>query len=171
MSAFKRMAIRDEMPLRPGYGTLGKPQVLRANFFAVRVTKRIIYDYEVAFTPAAQARRERKARILQILENHPQFAPYANQVAHDRSQRLVSVVKLPQPLSIQVQYIEEGETVPQNNALVFTVDIKFIRELDNNGMNKCVILHSYLCGVYLIHYLGTWMATIKTTTLSPLYQL
>ncbi|KAF9817896.1 hypothetical protein IEO21_03090 [Rhodonia placenta] len=130
------MAIRDEMPLRPGYGTLGKPQVLRANFFAVRVTKRIIYDYEVAFTPAAQARRERKARILQILENHPQFAPYANQVAHDRSQRLVSVVKLPQPLSIQVQYIEEGETVPQNNALVFTVDIKFIRELDNNGMNK-----------------------------------
>lgn len=163
MNAFKRMAIRDEMPLRPGFGTLGKPQTLRANFYAVRITKRIIYDYEIAISPKAQAGAQRRARILDILEQHPQYAPYVGHVAHDRSQRLVSAVKLPQPLSIQVRYTEEGETVPRENPLVFTVDFNFVRELDNNDMTQYVLL---ICVPPRSERSAadTWMAVLSTRT-------
>ncbi|PCH34807.1 Piwi-domain-containing protein [Wolfiporia cocos MD-104 SS10] len=129
VSSFKRLGVQDEKPLRPGFGTLGRPQVLRANFFAIKTTLKIIYDYDIAFTPKAQAGNERRARILQILEREPQYAPYVGFVAHDRSQRLVAAKKLPQPLSFQVQYLEEGETNPRPNALTFTVEIGFQREL------------------------------------------
>lgn len=136
VTSFRGMGIRDEMPLRPGFGTLGTPQTLRTNFFAVKTTKRVFYDYDVSITPAAQAGRDRKARIFQILESHPQYQPHVGYVAHDRSQRLISAVKLPQPLTIQLSYIEEGETTALAAALVFTVTFKFVRELDMALLNQ-----------------------------------
>ena len=136
VTSFRGLGMRDEMPLRPGFGKLGTPQTVRTNFFAVKTTKRTLYDYDVSFTPAAQAGRERKARIFEILENHPQYQPHVGYVAHDRSQRLVSAAKLPQPLTIDVRYIEEGETTARADALAFTVNFKFVRELDMNTLNQ-----------------------------------
>ncbi|OCH91554.1 Piwi-domain-containing protein [Obba rivulosa] len=127
------------MPLRPGYGTLGRPIQLRANFFAVKVAKLpVIYDYDVAIEPKAQARAERKRRIFALLEQHPHFAPFVGHVAHDHSQRLVSSKRLPQPLSITVQHYEEGENGPRPNALTFTVTITLTNELDMAQMNSYV---------------------------------
>ncbi|KAL6303624.1 Piwi-domain-containing protein [Sparassis latifolia] len=123
------------MPVRPGWGTLGMETKVRVNFFAVKVTKNIVYDYDVSITPKAQAGAERKARIFEILESNPLYAPHVRYVAHDRSQRLVSAMKLPQPLSITVPYVEEGATAPRPNALVFTVEIKLTRELDMRELN------------------------------------
>ncbi|KAH9840184.1 Piwi-domain-containing protein [Rhodofomes roseus] len=124
------------MPLRPGFGKLGTPQTLRTNFFAVKTTKKTFYDYDVSVTPSAQAGRDRKIRIFQVLESHPDYQPHVGYVAHDRSQRLISAKKLPQPLAISVRYIEEGETAPRADALTFTVTIKFVRELDMNSLNQ-----------------------------------
>ncbi|KZT65512.1 Piwi-domain-containing protein [Daedalea quercina L-15889] len=136
VTSFKGLGIRDEMPIRPGFGTLGTTQTLRANFFAVKTTKKMLYDYEVSFTPTKEAGRDRKARIFQILETHPEYLPHVGYVAHDRSQRLVSAAKLPQPFSISVQYIEEGERTPRADALTFTVTFKLVRELDMNPLNQ-----------------------------------
>ncbi|OCH91555.1 hypothetical protein OBBRIDRAFT_886876 [Obba rivulosa] len=127
------------MTLRPGYGALGLPIQLRANFFAVEVAKLpVIYDYDVAFEPKARARAERKRRVFALLEQHPQFAPFVGHIAHDHSQRLVSSKRLPQPLSVTVQHYEEGENGPRPNALTFTVTITLTNELDMAQMNSYV---------------------------------
>ncbi|KAI0919501.1 hypothetical protein AcV5_001553 [Taiwanofungus camphoratus] len=136
ITTFRRMGVRDEMPFRPGWGTLGRPVTLRANFFAVTVTKGVLYDYEVSISPKDKARTDRKERIFQLLENHAQFAPHVGYTAHDRNQRLVSAKKLPQLISIPIRLVEEGETAPRDNVLEFTVDIKFVRELNTNQLTR-----------------------------------
>ncbi|KAI0917033.1 hypothetical protein AcW2_007273 [Taiwanofungus camphoratus] len=136
ITAFREMDVPDEMPLRPGWGTLGRPVTLRANFFAVTVTKGVLYDYDVSISPKAQARTDRKERIFQLLESHAQFAPHAGYIAHDRKQRLVSAKELPQPLSVSIRFVEEGETAPRDNALEFTVDINFVRELNTSQLTQ-----------------------------------
>ncbi|KAH9942807.1 Piwi-domain-containing protein [Amylocystis lapponica] len=131
VAAFKRMDLGPEMPLRPGWGTLGRPITVRSNFFAIKGLKGTIFDYEVAMSPKEQASRAgRKARVFELLEQNPQFAAYKGHVAHDGSARLVSARKLPQPLSIAVQFYEEGQTGPREDAMVITVDIKLTRELN-----------------------------------------
>ncbi|GBE85375.1 Piwi-domain-containing protein [Sparassis crispa] len=130
----KQLNVRDEMPMRPGWGTLGTEMKVRVNSFAVKILKNIVYDYHVAITPY-KVGAGRRARIFQILESNPIYAPHVRYIAHDSSQRLVSATKLPQPLSIPVPYVEEGQTAPLPNALVFTVEIRLIRELDMRELN------------------------------------
>ncbi|KAI0668264.1 Piwi-domain-containing protein [Trametes maxima] len=124
------------MPLRPGWGALGRPSQLRTNFFAVRMPKdAVYYEYEIDISPKAQAKGDRRERILELVEQHPIFSSFTQHVAHDRSQRLVSARQLPQPLSVSVRYLE----VDQNddpNALSFTVDFKFQRELTMSTLNE-----------------------------------
>ncbi|EMD35748.1 hypothetical protein CERSUDRAFT_84845 [Gelatoporia subvermispora B] len=131
VQAFSRMNVGDEMPLRPGYGKLGREIVLRANFFALKIVNLpTIYDYDVSIEPKAQARTDRKRRIFDIIEQHPLYVPFVTHVAHDRSQRLVSSKRLPQPFSVEVQYYEEGEDGPRSDALKFTVTITLTGELN-----------------------------------------
>ena len=116
------------MPLRPGWGTLGVPGVVRANFFAVNVPKdAVYYDYEIAISPENQAKRDRRARIMQLVERSAEFRPHVAYIAHDSAQRLVSARKLPQPLKISVRYLEEdGDEDP--NPLMFDVEIKYLNK-------------------------------------------
>ncbi|PIL23408.1 Argonaute [Ganoderma sinense ZZ0214-1] len=144
VEGFNRLKVQRpaaEMPLRPGWGTLGQLGALRTNFFAVRLPQdAVFFEYEIAISPKAQAKGgDRKARIMHLVEQAPEFAPYAAHVAHDRSQRLVSAKKLPQPLDIPIGYLEEGET-DNPNPLRFTVEITFRGEI------KMSDLHQYISG-------------------------
>ncbi|KAI0773186.1 Piwi-domain-containing protein [Trametes elegans] len=124
------------MPLRPGWGKLGRASQLRTNFFAVRAPKdAVVYEYEIAFSPSAQAKGDRRGRILELVERSPAMANLKQYIAHDRSQRLVSARQLPQPLSVPIQYLEEDQD-NNPNPLKFTVDIKFQRELRMSTLNE-----------------------------------
>ena len=120
------------MPLRPGFGTVGRPMNLRANFFALRLPANLtIHDYEVAISgPDKELRRARKARIFDLLESSPEFAPFRDHIAHDNSARLVSSRELPQPLQVVIRFYEEGQTGPGNNAIPYTVEVKYQRTLN-----------------------------------------
>ena len=111
------------MPLRPGWGQLG---ALRTNFFTVRVPQgTTLLEYEITMSLKGQAKGgDRKARIMELVEHAPQFMPYATDVAHDWSQRLVSAWNLPQPLNVPIVYLEEGQSGNQN-PLRFTMEITF----------------------------------------------
>ena len=139
VSSFKGLKVtKPEMPLRPGWGQLGRAGVVRTNFFAVTMPPNATYhEYEIAISPKGQARTDRRARIMEIVEQSPQFAPYVPHVAHDRSQRMVSAQQLPQPLEIPVRYLEEDQA-DDPKALNFTVEIKFIKELNTSTLVKCV---------------------------------
>ncbi|GJE99955.1 Piwi-domain-containing protein [Phanerochaete sordida] len=126
------------MPLRPGFGTKGQPQTLRANFFALRLPKDLtIHDYEVVITgqPKEDVRRARKARIFDLLESSPECAPFRDHIAHDKSARLVSAKKLPQPFQVAILFFEEGAPAPGNNAPVYTVEVKYIRTLNKREID------------------------------------
>lgn len=128
----------EDMPLRPGWGTAGRPITLLANFFALRLPKDYaIYDYEVKISPDG-LRGPGKAHIFELLESSADCAPYMGYVAHDRSKRLVSSIKLPQPLRIAIPFVEEGRPDPEGGPPVYTVTIEFLRALSFNDINPCV---------------------------------
>lgn len=129
IARLKSLTVRPERPLRPGYGTLGTPITLRANFFPVKVPQGPIYDYVVQISPTTDINRL-KARIFQLLELSPLCKAHLPYIAHDRSQRLVSARKLPQPLNIQIPYYDDHQDGPSPNGKTYTVSIVFQRELD-----------------------------------------
>lgn len=134
VQSFKRLQVQPEMPLRPGWGTLGRAGVVRANFFAVRLPpKATWYEYEIAFSPQGQVKNPMRARVMEILEQTAEFAPYVRHVAHDRAQRMISVQKLPQPLAVPIRYLEEDQK-DDPKARIFTVEIKLIGELETSTL-------------------------------------
>ncbi|EJF62043.1 Piwi-domain-containing protein [Dichomitus squalens LYAD-421 SS1] len=136
VQSFKSVRIPPDMPLRPGWGTQGDPGVVRTNFFAIRLPQNATYyEYEISIQPKAQAKGDRRFRIMQLVEQSPQFRPYVAQVAHDRSQRLVSIQQLPQPLEIPIRYLEEDQA-DDPNALNFTVEMKLLSKLDMSQLNQ-----------------------------------
>lgn len=137
VEGFKSLKVKPERPLRPGWGTAGTAITVRANFFALRVPKGLIYDYVVEITPKTDINRI-KARLFELLERSPLCQPHVPYIAHDRSQRLVSAKKLPQPLDIQVPFYDDDEFGPGPNPKVYTVSIRFDREMDPRQLTRYV---------------------------------
>lgn len=114
------------MPLRPGFGTKGKPTNARANFFAMTIPKKlVIYVYDVDISPKKDVSGPRKARIFDLLESSPECAPHLGYIAHDRSQRIVAIRQLPQPFTSTIQFFEEGASGPREGSPTYEVEVKF----------------------------------------------
>ena len=137
VAKFKDIKASPDKPTRPGYGTAGNPITIRANFFPVKVPQSPIYDYVVQITPSTNMNRI-KTRLFDLLEDSPLVQPYLPFLAHGRSQRLVSVAELPQPLDIEIKFIEENETKPAPGANTYTLSISFERELDTCQLTRYV---------------------------------
>ena len=135
VQSFSNLRVGPEMPARPGFGTAGTATVVRANFFALKYSpKLLIYDYEVVISPSSDLRGPRKARIFDLLEGSPECAPFRGYIAHDRSARLVSVRKLPQPLTTTIQFFEEGAPGPNDRSPTYAIEIKLTRTLKANDI-------------------------------------
>ena len=149
--SFKKLTLAKKdpkLPLRPGFGTLGREITLRANFFPLRLSNNAIYDYNVQITAprvpkgggsegAADTGTNTKKRLFELLERHPTFAPFLPHIAHDRMQRIVSAKRLPQPLDIPVPFYEAGESgPPKKGAKVYTISIVLTRQLDMSVLTK-----------------------------------
>ena len=127
-------------PTRLSFGTLGKPGVLRANFFAVRFPKTgVIYDYHVEIAPKTDLRSIR-ARLFALLEEsaHPGWREYAPFIAHDGSARLVSSKKLPQPLDVPVAFLslKESQAPPTQRDKTYNISITFTQELKSSELDS-----------------------------------
>lgn len=128
-----------DMPLRPGWGTMGTHGLACTNFFAVRIPRdATYYEYTVWIFPTALSKNaDCRARVMELVEHYPSFAQYVPHVAHDRNQRLVSAKALPQPLKIEVTYSDEdGESGWK--AMKFTVEMKYLREIRTSALDRCV---------------------------------
>lgn len=147
VNKFKSVKVKPERPLRPGYGTVGTEIKLRTNFFAVKLPTTPVFDYVVDISPQTDINRL-KTRIFQLLERSSAVIPHLSYIAHDRSQRLVSAKKLPQPLDIAVPFYDDHETSPSPKAKVYQVSIKFERELQPSELTKYVAV-LYLFSLYL----------------------
>lgn len=133
----KKLPYKPERPHRPGFGTLGTPITLRANFFPVKFSKQILYDYAVEITPQKLVNRRRN-RLFALLEdsNHPQWCDFARFIVHDKNARLVSAKKLPESLEVPVVFVEEDETEPHAHRDTYTFTFELKHELDTGELVK-----------------------------------
>ncbi|KAJ4481136.1 argonaute-like protein [Lentinula aciculospora] len=137
--SFKTLSIKpNDLPLRPDFGTSGTAIKLRANFYPVKVPKGPLYEYNVTISPAAGTAPKRvKRRIFQLAEQTTDWIRQglAGSVAHDYSSKLIAAMKLPDPLTIRVAFYEEGEPgPPAQGGKVYTLDIKFIQDIDTSSL-------------------------------------
>jgi hypothetical protein len=81
-----------------------------------------------------------RRRLLQILEDAPQFVQYKNLVAHDGSEKLIAAEKLPAPddglLEVSLQLFEEDETGPDDKAKSYIISLLFTGEINASNVNK-----------------------------------
>ncbi|KAG6907598.1 hypothetical protein DXG01_008216 [Tephrocybe rancida] len=128
---------RDDLPLRPDFGTKGRPVKLRANFFPVKIPKRPLYEYEVTISPTAKtAMRRVRRRIFQLAEQSQDWTRKGLQgnVAHDHASKLISAKKLDQPLTIKVPFFDEDEDGPKAGGPEYVLTIEFSRDIDTQGL-------------------------------------
>ncbi|KAL5520600.1 hypothetical protein ACEPAF_2601 [Sanghuangporus sanghuang] len=130
----------DDLPLRPGLGTLGTPIKLRSNFFAVRVPKGPLCEYDVKISPAVSVKRV-KRRIFELLEKIPEYQRFRGGVAHDFSAKLIAVRRLPEGTKFTVPYSEEDDTPATRGAQKeYVIEMNFIQDIDLS------VLAGYLAG-------------------------
>lgn len=133
--------VPDSLPFRPNFGTGGKEIKLRTNFFPVRVPQGPLYDYHVGIFPMMGVRRM-KRRLFHIAEQTAarRQAGMSGKVAHDYSARLISAIRLPQPLAIAVPYHNEDESDPPGQGgMVYTLGINFIQNVNTGNLARCLL--------------------------------
>ncbi|KAL8917073.1 MAG: hypothetical protein Q9208_008189 [Pyrenodesmia sp. 3 TL-2023] len=103
------------LPVRPGFGTLGKPINLRTNHFAINLDlEQKIYRYHIQITEPEIPKGRRIRQFFSILFNEePAFREMRNRVATDYADTLITAGKLKLGPSDAAEYLvhyhEAGE--------------------------------------------------------------
>jgi eukaryotic translation initiation factor 2C len=154
IASFKSLKLRhDDLPLRPGFGTVGVPIKLRANFFPVKVPKGSLYEYDVAITPTSGTAIKRvRRRIFQLAEDSRDWtaAGLKGFVAHDHASKLIAAKKLQQPLTIKVPFYDEDESGPKDGGKEYTLTITFVQTMETESLLKYAVLYQ------LVTFLTIW---------------
>ncbi|KAH9848679.1 argonaute-like protein [Lenzites betulinus] len=140
VASFQSLHVKDnELPSRPGFGTVGKPLKLRTNFFPITVPKGPIFEYDVNVNPWANNKRMRR-RIYELAEQTDEWkkAGLTGKAAHDRGAKIYSSFKLTQPLEIKVLYTEEGTEDDENKRepKEFQLNVRFIQPLETKSLSR-----------------------------------
>ena len=91
-------------PIRPDYGTVGRPIQLRANFFRINISPRLsdLYHYDVEITPNIGPRMVKRDVVNQIVKKYRNTVFQGHEPAFDGEKNLYSRIKLPIPVSIRL---------------------------------------------------------------------
>ncbi|RFU29653.1 hypothetical protein B7463_g6697, partial [Scytalidium lignicola] len=115
-------------PIRPGYGTKGKPVVLWANYYNFSVKPDVVlYRYEVKVSPEAKGGKLRQIFKL-LMEN-----PLLRGCVTDFGAIIISPKKFDN-MQVQLIYRNEGEDEPRPNTAPHTIQIDYTGALDVSGL-------------------------------------
>ncbi|XP_078383849.1 protein argonaute-2-like [Oculina patagonica] len=91
-------------PKRPGYGTVGRPIKLRANFFRLNISSELtdLYHYDVEITPNKCPRAVKRDVVNEIIRKYKDTTFQGHQPAFDGEKNLYSRIKLP-PAELSVK--------------------------------------------------------------------
>lgn len=121
-------ALTTRMPLRPGYGTQGRPVQLWANYMHLMPRgDLILYRYSIEILPGEGGRQpagKKARRIVQLLlEEH--FRQYGHQIATDFKSNLISQQELElDDRGYVVRYRSEDEDEPADNARSYRLSMQ-----------------------------------------------
>ena len=101
-------------PKRHGYGTVGRPIKLRANFFRMNISPRLsdLYHYDVEITPNKCPRIVNRDAVNQIVMKYGSTVFQGHEPAFDGEKNLYSRIKLPSPVS---------ESICESTEFLYTV--------------------------------------------------
>ncbi|KAF1957056.1 Piwi-domain-containing protein [Byssothecium circinans] len=115
-AALAATSLGDKLPRRPGYGKLGTPVILWANYLEVKGvnSQTPLYRYTVTFQPDNELPKPKKKRAIQLLL---QMAPFSTvPVVSDWAQMLISTKKIELGVKRAVYdiewYPEDGDPLP-----------------------------------------------------------
>ena len=97
-------------PKRPGFGTVGRPIKLRANFFCMNISPRLsdLYQYNVEITPDKCPREVKRDVVNEIVIKYRSTVFQGHGPAFDGEKRLYSRIKLPTPVSESICESSQG---------------------------------------------------------------
>lgn len=142
VAAFSKLSVKDdEIPLRPGFGQNGQAIKVRTNFFPMKVPPGPLGEYDIHITPAVENKRM-KRRIFQLAEGTAEWAAagLTGKVAHDHASKLISSVRLPQPLKIHVPYSDEDDhddpkpTSKKGRTSEYVLQFNYIQDLETSSL-------------------------------------
>ena len=89
------------LPKRPGYGAVGRPIKLRANFFRMNISPRLsdLYHYDVEITPEKCPRVVKRDVVNEIIMKYQSTVFQGHKPAFDGEKNLYSRIKLLTPVS------------------------------------------------------------------------
>ncbi|CAN6222538.1 unnamed protein product [Urochloa humidicola] len=82
-------------PARPGFGTVGRKVIVRANHFLVQVADNDICHYDVAISPEPKARRTNRVLLLELAKEYGATSLAHKMPAYDGSRSLYTAGELP----------------------------------------------------------------------------
>lgn len=120
VNAIGLLSTTQQMPPRPGHGTIGKKVLVYANYFKIACPQDLtLTRYNVEVSPEAKGKK--LARIFQLFLALPEFS--GERIATEWKSFIVSPRKLniPDGFQVQIPYVADGEDEPLDRATVYSV--------------------------------------------------
>ncbi|KAI9143287.1 Piwi domain-containing protein [Paraphysoderma sedebokerense] len=155
-----------EMPLRPQFGTIGRPIPVLANYFAITFTKSVrpfekFYHYEIIITPAASPTVHRQAFAI-FLET---YRDNLNRIPAAFDGKKSAITKDPWPISdlaqfeISMNHGNDKSPKKEQKPRVYKISIRKLNEYQFDA------LQDYLNGKKsgdMAAQIFTWLAALDT---------
>ncbi|KAL1601574.1 hypothetical protein SLS60_006489 [Paraconiothyrium brasiliense] len=175
-------------PLRPAFGTRGAKVLLTANYVElIPPSDLVLHQYDLHITPAEKGGKNK--RIVQLLLESPELAPYKGDVATDFKSTLVSRTRLgdksdKEQIDLEIVFRSEGEDEPTTSAATYKVRLQWTKSLSigklidylnsTNLSDKVENRHEFTqaLNIFLNHYAKSAnnLATIGSTKTFSLSQ-
>ncbi|CAK7332083.1 unnamed protein product [Dovyalis caffra] len=105
-------------PPRPGYGKLGKKCVIRANHFAVEVSDRDLFHYDVAITPEITSKKVNRDVISQLVRSFRESYLGNRMPAYDGRKSLFTAGALPfEAKEFVVKLVEKDDPASSSSSV------------------------------------------------------
>eukprot|EP00850_Spirogloea_muscicola_P007880 SM000041S15439 [mRNA] locus=s41:105499:111602:+ [translate_table: standard] len=113
-------------PPRPGYGTIGRKVVLRANHFAVTLQDITIYHYDVAITPSVTSKGVNRAILEELAKQAGALELGNRHLAYDASKSLFTAGQLPFTQKTFTVNLPDKDGSREGRLRTFNVAIKMV---------------------------------------------
>ncbi|XP_078333968.1 protein argonaute-2-like isoform X2 [Crassostrea virginica] len=126
-------------PPRPNYGTEGKPILLRANHFQVRIPKGVLHHYDISIVPDKCPRRVNREIIETMVTAYSQKIFSGQKPVFDGRKNLYSR----EPLPIGRDKVELEVTLPgEGKDRVFNITMKWVQQISLFGLEEALQGHT-----------------------------
>ncbi|XP_069105554.1 LOW QUALITY PROTEIN: protein argonaute-2-like [Argopecten irradians] len=151
-------------PPRPNHGTDGKPILLKANHFQVRIPKGFIHHYDISITPDKCPRRVNREIIETMVNSYSQKIFQGQKPVFDGRKNLYSR----EPLPIGRDKVELEVTLPgEGKDRVFKVAIKWVAQVSLYTLEEALEGRSRQMPFEAIQALDVVMRHLPSMTYTP----